>query len=461
MLYDFMIKSISILFTTGFFFLAYFSRRLAGTSYHPAAIFALLWGFLTLIPLTAIFLAPINPFSILYILFCTISFAAPLFIANNRKAYLTFVNNYTGRAKHLKSLDSTFINSTLVAISVLGVVFCFWTMIINGWSINDMLFDLLATSGRFAALRGNEGMEYGLIGSLGVIFTYASASLGGLIFLSKRTTFSRSVSILLAMTPGLLAMIIQSSKLIFLIASCFFLSGVFLSNIYKLKPLQLNSKTIYIFARILLVITPFILISFVSREHYGDLDDLSKTLDLLKFAMASYALGQIYAFSDFFSFYIGMDSVSSYPQDYYRMGVYTFSSVAEMFGANIDFPPGLYLETGWYKDVFETNVFTIFRGFILDFGILGSFVVFAIMGLLSNAVFVSVLRAKNSHFASLAYMHIIVFLLMTYLISVFMPRYMYANFALLGAILLVNNMIARLNISSRNSKVVQKFASFE
>lgn len=334
-------------------------------------------------------------------------------------------------------------------------------MLINGWSVNDVLFDLLATSGRFAALRGNVGMEYGLIGSLGILFTYTSASLGGLVFQSKRTKFSRFLTILLAMTPGVLAMVIQSSKLIFLVASCFFLSGVFLLNIYKLKPLQFNSNTLYGFSRISLIIAPFLLISFISREHYGDLDDISKTLDALKYAMASYALGQIYAFSDFFSFYIGMDSVSSYQQGGYAMGAYTFSSVAEIFGANIDFPPGLYLETGWYEDVFETNVFTIFRGIILDFGVLGSFAFFMVMGFFSNAIFMGVLRAKNNIFVNIAYMHIVVFVLMTYLISVFMPRYMYSNFALLGAILLINKYIVQSNTSGRGAIVARKMTFFE
>ena len=447
MLYDIFYKSLAILISFNFFILAYFLKRLVGTNYHPAVIFSFSWGLFTLIPMVLIYPAPINPFAILYILMCAISFAAATFIDSNRIAYVKFSSNSIARRKFLISLRSRFLVGMLFVSSILGVVLCFWIMLINGWSLNDIFFDLLATSGRFAALRGNEGMEYGFIGSIGVIFIYLSASLGGLIYSSIELKLPRFLVALMALVPSIMAMVIQSSKLIFLIAFSFFIGGIFLINIYNLKPLRFNIKTISMLAKIFMMLVPFVLISFISREHYLDLDDMYRTLELLRYAMTSYALGQIFAFSDFFSFYIGMDSVSRYNPDYFRMGAYTFSSIADIFGANINFPPGLYLETGWYSDIFETNIFTIFRGVILDFGIVGSFVAFAIMGLIANIVFSGILKAKNNHLSNIAYIHIVVFVFMSYLVSVFMARYMYANFILLAAIFVVNGALVKSNLS--------------
>jgi oligosaccharide repeat unit polymerase len=322
-------------------------------------------------------------------------------------------------------------------------------MLINGWTLSDLLFDLLATSGRFAALRGNQGMEYGLVGILGVLFTYLPASLGGLIYAaSNRGRVFRLFIIIIAMMPGVLAMVIQSSKLIFLIALCFFISGLFINNLHGLREIKINTKLIKISLKLFIVIFPLTLISFISREHYGDLDDLSKTTDVIFHALASYALGQTYAFSDFFSYYIGMDSASIYNQDYYRMGAYTFTSIAEIFGANVDFPPGLYLETGRYEDIFETNIFTFFRGAILDFGIIGSLILFSILGFFSHLSFTRTLIFKNKILSNLFYMHIVVFVFMTYLISVFMARYMYVNFVVLFIILFANSLHSRRSIFS-------------
>lgn len=455
MSYDFFFKVVSILFSMAFFIFAYVLRIRAGTAYHPAVIFSFAWGCFTFIPLLAIFPAPVNPFAILYILGCVISFSTPLFLSKNKNFYSKFKKNIAKRQIYLKHLDSKFIRVILFFSFFMGVLFCFLTMFINGWSIYDILFDLLATSGRFAALRGNEGMEYGLVGTLGVVFTYFSASLSGLVWQLRETKSSRLFAIFFGLTPGVLAMVIQSSKLIFLVASCFFVSGMLIANMHKLKPLQINFSKVYALGKVSLIIAPFILISFVSREHYGDLDDLSKTWDALKFAFASYALGQTYAFSDFFSFYIGMDSTSHYNQDYYRMGAYTFSSLADLFGANIDFPPGLYLETGWYSDIFETNVFTAFRGLLLDYGVMGSFAVFTMLGMISNAAFIFIMGAKINHFANFAYMHIVVFIIMTYLISVFMARYMYANYVLLCVLFLMNDFIFKSRSKLLKSNEIQ------
>lgn len=438
MIEDSFVKIASILFSSGLFFLANLVKRFTGSWCHPAALFALVWGFFTVIPMIAIYPAPVNLFAVLYIIACVFIFAIPALVIGCKGTYLKFRDNEINRINHLNNFNTKFIFIVLLVSSGLGVLFCFWTMLINGWILSDLLFDLLATSGRFAALRGNEGVEYGLVGSLGVLFAYLPASLGGLMYVSRKDKITRAIIIFLALMPAVLIMVIQSSKLIFLIGFCFFTSGILINNLYILKDIKFNKSILKIILKIFICILPFVLISFISREHYGDLDDLSGTLIALRYAMASYALGQIYAFSDFFAYYIGMNSVSSYNQDYFRFGAYTFSSIAEIFGANIDFPPGLYLETGWYKDTFETNVFTFFRGVILDFGIIGSLILFFILGLISHFIFVNILSFKNKIFANLFYMHTVVFLILTYLFSVFMARYMYLNFFALAVILSLN-----------------------
>ena len=62
----------------------------------------------------------------------------------------------------------------------------------------------------------------------------------------------------------------------------------------------------------------------------------------------------------------------------------------------------------------------------------------------------NILKLKSNIFADLAYMHIVVFLLMTYLFSVFMARYMYANISILVVIFLVNRIFKKSNFWIKN-----------
>ena len=442
-------KLLAIIFTLGFFVEAYFIRLFVGSCYHPAAIFSLAWGFYFLVPLILVFPAPINPFAVLYILSCVVGFAVPVFFTNPRRQFFMYKNSCR-KNLYLKNINSKFINISVVLSSVLAVGFGFGTILINGWTLSDIFFDLQATSGSFAAHRGKGGINYGIIGSLGVVFTYLSASLGGLVYSYKVSAWEKWGIAFFAIISGLLAMIIQSSKLIFLLAACFFVSGIFLSNLCGAGTIKFNKKNLFKIIRTLVLLFPFLLFSFMSREHYGDLDGIYKKLDMLRYDVTSYALGEIYAFSDFFSFYVGMDSVSNYPKNYYNVGAYTFTSIVEMFGEKVCFPPGIYLETGWYNNLFETNVFTAFRGIVLDFGIVGSILLFCILGVFSHLVFLGVLNSKFGVLNIAAYVHIVVFLLMTYLMSVFMARYMYANFFLMTMILFLNYFGG--NINTQRSK---------
>ena len=420
------LKLLSILLAFGFLMIAFVAKLRVGTAINLASIFSGIW-FLYLLPaFILIFDAPVNPLAVLFIFLCALAFSLGTFIFDWRTAWSNFTLS-KGRLNFIRRARSNFLVVSLWISCLLGSGFLFLTMLANGWSLHEVLFDLLATSGRFAALRGNEGVEYGVIGTLSVFFTYLTATLGGHVYGARLIGEKRFIYLVLALVPGVLAMVIQSSKLIFLISISFFFGSFLLMRVHRLRLELIDSKSLKSFGLLVVAMVPFVLLSFISREHYGDLNDLPATVDMLFYAFASYALGQIYAFSDFFSFYVGQASNSMYVEDYYSFGAYTFSSLHQLFGEPKIFPPGLYLETGYYLDVFETNVFTAFRGFLYDFGVIGSLIVFLILGLFGSLAFYCVLAGRHSYIAGIVFVHLFVFLVITYLFSVFMARYMYSN----------------------------------
>jgi oligosaccharide repeat unit polymerase len=353
-----------------------------------------------------------------------------------------FRKNKIRKSIYDPNLNSIFIRTCLYIAIVLSIIFSTLTMVINDWDLESIFFNLLETSGRFAALRGNLGMEYGIIGILSIFFTYITPVLGGFVSYSQKTNFRKSIYFLVSLAPAIYTMIIQSSKVIFVIAISFYLASILLMKIYNNKLDLFNISYVPRFMVPVLLLIPPVLISFISREHNSDLSDLSTTVSFLIYSFASYALGQIYAFSDFFSFYIGMPAFSAYKYDFYSLGSYTFASVFDSFGFGKTFPPGLYEETVYFRDVFETNIFTIFRGLIYDFGGIGSIIFIFLFGLVLHAFYYRLLRCQKSWLSCIVFIATIVFIMYTYLMSVFMARYMFLNGLALYIILLVNSNIS-------------------
>jgi len=439
-MYGFEDKLLSILISLMLGVQAYVIRRSVGTFLHPAALFSIIWFFYTIIPLVMLFDVPINALSVFYIFICATAFYVSSIPFNWRKAYELNKNN---KPNVQSNFIGKFMFSCLFMSSVLSLIFSTLTMVINGWRIEEIFTNLLFTSGRFAVLRGNEGMNYGLIGILGIFFTYLSASLGGLISHFEKKAYRTIVFSIISFLPAVYAMVIQSSKLILFVAASFYIGALLLGKVFSSEKTILTNRNLSKILISLLAVSPFIILSFISREHRIDITDLQILATSIKYDLRSYLFGQIYAFSDFFSYYLGMYSQSMFLDDYGNYGNYTFASLFQMFGYDKNFPPGLYLETGYYMDQFETNIFTIFRGLIYDFGGAGTILFFLIFGFILHLNFFNLLSKRKSWLSAVIFIVTVVFILMSYLLSAFMARYAFLNAFAMWTILLVNDFIRR------------------
>ncbi|MEW6088367.1 MAG: O-antigen polymerase [bacterium] len=439
-MYGFEYKLLAIVFSVMMLVQAFVIRLAVGTYIIPAAIFSLAWFVYTFFPLVILFNVPINPFSILYIFLCTLAFSLSALPFNWSNA---FKANETKKSVCEPQLDSKFIRCCLYISIVLSIVFSTYSMVLNGYDLKSIFFDPIATSGRFAAMRGTKGLEYGIIGTLSVFFTYIAPVLGGFVSYSQKTRSWKMVFLALSLTPALYIMVTQSSKLVLFVASSLYLASILLMKIYAGKTNLFKISYMPKSIGIIFLLLPLVLISFISREGYFDSGNLSRTIGLLRFAITSYTLGEIYAFSDFFSFYVGMESVSTFLDDFNSFGYYTFASIFNTFGITRVFSPGIYMETGHFDNVFETNIFTIFRGLIYDFGGLGSFIFIFCFGLVVHAFFYRLLSRQNSRLASVVFITSIVFIVTSYLFSVFLARYMFLNGLGLYIILLVNSKLTK------------------
>ena len=409
------------------------ARSITGTFLSPASVYSASWFVFTFLPLVLIFKAPINPWTIAYI-------AATAFLVTLSALPFGWQRARQKNAHKLQasvSLTSPLLTAAIYVSVSASVVFSLALVLQNGFSLDRIFLELLATSGQYAAQRGNSGMEYGMLGVLSTFFTYLAPALGGLQAGKPKRGYVFALSIL----PSLLAMVTQSAKLLFLVALCLYVGGALIARLFAndLSAPRLKGGWKMILGGAIIV--SFVLVSFVSRLGVTDIGGLSDVIDPLLYSISSYTLGQVYAFSDFFAFTIHDPSMAVFKDEYYSWGAYTFASIFDALGIGKEFPPGFYMETGSYATSFETNIFTLFRGVIYDFGVGGSLVFMFLFGLFAHFVAHRAMSKTNAWLACATYIAVIVFILMSYLISVFVARYIFLNATAVWCMLHINERV--------------------
>jgi oligosaccharide repeat unit polymerase len=410
-------------------------RLIVGTFLIPAGIFALAWFCFTFFPLVVLFSVPINSLAILYILLAVFVFALSCVPFDWSNALKSNKRKSFSNAR----FDSRFMKNVLYFSLIMSVVLSVVTMLINGFAIDQVIFNPVQTSGQYAAIRGKDGLEYGFIGILSIMLTYLCAVLGGLRFCATRRNWFFIISI----SPSIVIMITQSSKLVFLVGLCFYSAGAIISKMFthRMGLIELSGLLkITFLGGILFILT---LISFASRLGELDFNNLEILYSPLIFSISSYILGQTYAFADFFSHTINFPSASVYRDEFYSFGAFTFGSIFDMLGMGKEFPPGMYEESAWHLDVFETNIFTFFRGLIYDFGVIGSLVFLLFFGVFSHAITYYALTKRQAWFFLAAFIVTVVFIFMGYLFSIFVARYALLVGAVTWLIFLLNARLHR------------------
>lgn len=236
-------------------------------------------------------------------------------------------------------------------------------------------------------------------------------------------------------------MLTQSQKLAVFFSIALYIAAFLLKKIYSNK---LDLFNWAFFPRVMgfvLLMIPLLSVSFMSRDENYNLgmeEMLSTLLQLFK----GYSLGQIYAFSDFFSFYLGANYELTYINDLNSYGYYTFMGIFQMFGVQKDLPPSIFQDYYYYKDL-STNIYTIYRSLINDFGGVGAIFFMFTSGLVAHAIFYRLLTHRRDWLACSAFMVTVVFIIGTYLHSIFSARWSILLLVAFTFILWVNNIYWR------------------
>ncbi|RYZ83381.1 MAG: oligosaccharide repeat unit polymerase, partial [Proteobacteria bacterium] len=161
---------------------------------------------------------------------------------------------------------------------------------------------------------------------------------------------------------------------------------------------------------------PIVIASFLSRGIY-QIDDTSLILNKLRYYLVTYSSVHLPAFSDWFSERYFNESSMNYRQEYLTGGFYTFMSFFQMLGDERYVPMGTYDEFYTHGEYVKGNLFTIYRGLITDFGLLGSFIFALVAGSACCLGYKRLLTREHSPFAIVFFIFFVAVSYQTYLIS--------------------------------------------
>jgi oligosaccharide repeat unit polymerase len=387
---------------------------------------------LTLIPLVVLVDVPIDPAAVGFILLCTLAFSVTALLFPWRSAF------ERNRAKLDPALiyGSRFLGRAFYATVAAALLLIVLNTSAQGISRADLIFNLFATAEAYARLRYADALTTPLFERWSVVAMYLGVLLGGLRYTSA-TRGGRWRIVLWSFVPSILIALTQSSKWHLLLSVVLFYAGVLVCRLstgsFHLIGRGGRRTALLYGGAVVLVLA----ISFLSRGV-----DSGESLDVggwITAQLATYSSGHLYAFGDWFAWSLGRHSVGSYDHLSATPGFYTFATLYKLAGSQEVLPVGFYVDSYSYGGVLVSNVFTMFRGAIVDFGYAGTLLFMATTGVLFHGAFYALLTARRPVLAVVAFLFMMGFFFSSFVVSMFGSNITYyVTFGLLWIVLQVN-----------------------
>jgi len=405
----------------------------------PACVFSIAWFLLTFIPLVALPQVPANPLAIGYILLGCAAFSIPALVARSDG---TVAADITSRVPP-DLFDTFVVRGAFFAFSTVALAAIVFNASLQGVSITALMTNFFEVAATLIAQRYLEDNPANNIYSqIGNIACYLSVSLGGLVFPGYRTLVSKTLVLVVAMAPALFVIGIFGAKGMIFLCIAFFWGGTLVRRLLRGDTRLMERRTILQAIIAIIALLPFVTVSFIARGNYATI-----TPEEFMFSMqrlyGSYACGHLYAFSDWFTWYIGQQSYLLYAGEPPTGGFYTFTSLFLALGSDHILVPGYYAEYFRWQDYLQTNIFTFFRGLITDFTLVGSFLALILAGAVANGMFRTMAKGRFLPITVSFYIFMMGYIYTSFLISLLIWNSSYLVVALQTLILIVNDIVHR------------------
>lgn len=434
---DIMAKLAAIALSGGLLCISIAVRRFVGSWAAPGAVFCLLWFLYTFVPLVLVFPAPIGLLPILYIVILLAAFASSTIFFDWRTAM-----RENAISSRLPQYDTKAMRWVFAASGLLALVFLIANSYRQQITIGEIFSNIFTSSAQYADRRYSGAIVDNWFMKLSNLASYMAASTGGFIYRMKHSKKRQAYVLILSFTPSLFVMLTQSARgMLFLAMSLFAAAQV----VTHLANPGANLIRRGLLARLMggvLVIVPCIVVSFIAKGLY-DVQDTAYVGDRLLHAFTSYVSGHLYAFADWFTYYIGGNPINLYVETPDRAnGFYTFMALFKLLGNKTEVPPGVFEEYFTYGGYVTSNIYTMFRGLILDFGLIGSVIFMFVSGLVLNACFYWLLVARGTVVWVATYVCAMGYYYTSFIISIMIWNSIFVTFVALCLLLWIDEYLS-------------------
>jgi len=376
-------------------------RVIHGSWLAPSALYSLWWAITTLVSLLVGSNEVLPAVGLVWLLIsCSIvGIGSLVFIPPRLGTYSTQSNDYTALYKYSYFLRVIYFFSTFVSFSYI-ISF----LLYNEVSINDLksFEGLLTLAVKFSKDRYEENVILPLYIKLQLPFVFFSNALGGALF----AIWQEKKYLYCLIPPVLIALLFTEKAGIFFCLSAW-LASLLSVTVFLKKFKIFNYESVvklFVSAVILLLI---LVISAFARLGAVDMGEFEVVVEKLY----STLFGHIAAFSnwlasfDFFTFTM-------------EGGRYTFSGVFDFFGISKR-ESGIYTDNYQMSNGAMTNLYTIHKGLLLDFSVIGSLIVYFVFGVIGSFFFLGAVKGKQRYVGFLSIIYLIIFVSIFYSIFIF------------------------------------------
>ncbi len=366
-------KVLTILFANVPIILASVCWRRTAKIYNLASVFCFFWWGYSAIPIILVPNEPCNPFTTLYIATFAAFVASPSIILSSPNG-----NVHSHNRTITDCNSATFIGLWMIITSTAGL-FAVINTVLNGFSLIEIFTDPLTTAAKYTVKRYAETLVITRYGQLSLILQYCAVVLGGFLYETVRKKKRRWLVIVMSFVPALFMMLAQSAKGFLFLSGAIFVGSRLAasSDIGSFKFIQ--RSTIYSGVALGSVTFCSVYLSMAARySNVGGVLSLDLAPKIFK-VLQNYAFGHIFAFNSWFTYYLKIKSTLIFRPEAEGLGFYTFTSIYHALGGTREHKLGTYTEF-YIHDNISTNIYTIFRGLILDFGVCGSLLFALLLG---------------------------------------------------------------------------------
>lgn len=405
-------KLIAILLSVCLLVNAYAIKRQTKSWLVPGSLCSLFWFLFTFFPLVFLYSIPVSFKGQLFITIAVLLFSWTFKFFNWQTAYNK--NRYKEPLYTLYALNKIFI---FLCISVLiSIIATIIHLGYTGFSLKSFIVNPIASANLYSQLRYTQSIDETYFNFLSLIFSYVSTLLGGLLFFSKKVKTNKLLLLVFSFLPAIIVMLTQSAKGAFFLCLFLFLGCFYVSWHFSKQKVQFSKK--HILYALASSVSLFLIFTFSFLSRGLKLSDSSFLFFKdLKRLFSYYTMAHMYSFSEWMQSYLGSNTTISYDTSYYHYGYYTFNFVTRYLFPDKEYIRGIYNEFYSYNGIIETNVYTIFRGLIMDFGILGSLFVCFLVGFIVHKIYVMFLISKSPFLTHVIMIGFIAFLGQSFLAS--------------------------------------------